>query len=228
MLCSQYVYIYICNIVVTLGHVCWKLGKPGKPRQRKHSCLLFLQATCSSLRFSDSSNMGHHRNHHIWSCRSPPSSLSGSLPRINNPQFHLEIGGKETILNQRLMACTCMYHIFFCFHFIPTIPQEYPLKTSCSMVKSPLPTSVSCPKTQQYHFWPSQRTFWRRERGISCIQQCIKDRSFHGPRVEQWQEQCIDGGFPKWGVPQQGWFIRENPIKMDDLEVPLFQETPTY
>ena len=33
---------------------------------------------------------------------------------------------------------------------------------------------------------------------------------------------------PKIMVPQNGWFIRENPIEMDDLGVLLFLETPIF
>ena len=34
--------------------------------------------------------------------------------------------------------------------------------------------------------------------------------------------------FPKIGVPQNGWFIMDKTIKMDDLGVPLFLETSIF
>ena len=33
-------------------------------------------------------------------------------------------------------------------------------------------------------------------------------------------------GFPSMVVPQNGWFLVENLVKMHDLGVPLFLETP--
>ena len=43
-----------------------------------------------------------------------------------------------------------------------------------------------------------------------------------------WQNHPSIWVFPKIVVPQNGWFIRENPIKIHDLGVPLFLETPIF
>ena len=49
----------------------------------------------------------------------------------------------------------------------------------------------------------------------------MEDRTIHGT----WWKKNI-WVFPKIGVPQNGWFNMEKPIKMDDLGVSLFLETP--
>ena len=61
-----------------------------------------------------------------------------------------------------------------------------------------------------------------RVHGIPCI--ILEKRRL----PENKQNSETRGVFPKIGVPQNGWFIMKNPIKMDDLGgPPLFLETST-
>ena len=58
----------------------------------------------------------------------------------------------------------------------------------------------------------------------------LKNRTLGVPgnifQMGWFNHQLVYWVFPKIGVPQNGWFLLENPIKMDDLgENPLFSET---
>ena len=80
------------------------------------------------------------------------------------------------------------------------------------------------PKEQIYT--PTTPTAPRSQEGLKscCISGGPKNHentwSYYSPK-NKWM-------FPKIEVPQNGWFMMENPIKMDDLGVPLFSETPKW
>ena len=81
-----------------------------------------------------------------------------------------------------------------------------------------IPSALSLRKASQ---WTASNT----SRGSWCFGQgahfCRGSSGLKAPLGHKWR-------FPKMVLPQNGWFIMENFIKIADLGVPLFWETPKW
>ena len=74
--------------------------------------------------------------------------------------------------------------------------------------------------------WKRDAASERYKKGLYQLLPKTAVRVWSPKNPTNWVVESPYGCFQEIGVPQNGWFIMEHPIKMDDLGVPLFSETP--
>ena len=73
--------------------------------------------------------------------------------------------------------------------------------------------------------WPSGGILLKKQQQSAILTRSFDEHEAVENPVEN-DKSSTYGCFRKIGVPQNAWFTKESPIKLDDLGVPLFLETP--